>query len=116
MLRKTSVVSVSVFLIFTVFMTIDFSPSTEYELNNDLEVKYTVSDGPELSSLDGIPGYPVTITAEVTGFSSGDIWSDSYNVFGHIEHDFTRLTEEWVVYRESSYWRCHFIYHYRCVV
>jgi len=57
MLRKTSVVSISVFLIFTVFMTIDFSPSTEYELNNDLEVKYTVSDGPELSSPDGIPGY-----------------------------------------------------------
>jgi hypothetical protein len=38
-------------------MTIDFSPSTEYELNNDLEVKYTVSDGPELSSPDGIPRY-----------------------------------------------------------
>ncbi len=83
MLRKTSVVSVSVFLIFTVFMTIDFSPSTEYELNNDLEVKYTVSDGPVLSSPDGIPGYPVTITAEVTGFSAGDMWSDPYNTFGN---------------------------------
>jgi hypothetical protein len=81
---KTSVVLVSMFLILTTFLAIDFSPSTEYELNNDLEVKYTVSDGPILSSPDGIPGYPLTITAEVTGFSSGDVWNDPYVYFGNI--------------------------------
>jgi len=76
--KRTIVGLVSVFLILTMFMTIDFSSSTDGELSNDTEVKYTVSDGPVLSSPDGIPGYPVTITAEVTGFSAGDVWSDQW--------------------------------------
>jgi hypothetical protein len=80
---KTSVVLVSIFLILTTFLAIDFSPSTGDELNNELEVKYTVSDGPTLSSPDGIPGYPLTITAEVTGFSSGDVWNDPYGYIGN---------------------------------
>ncbi len=78
---------VSIAIIMTMLMSI-FSIGLDIDnsLEDDVSANFVVTDGPTLSSPDGIPGYPITITADVSGIVSNvNTWYDDWYIYSGFE-------------------------------